>query len=152
MFEATRARLAALATFRDQLGEVAIAVATEQRNKVKSGRKRGAARRKQARAKQRELRGMLKVPRGSGQTRAGRLSALAAYTGMSEGAILRQLRRIKGASRTGSGISIDARATDEGVTLSASNQVSFLRRKRSETSDLNSVFRERLLARLLGGG
>lgn len=147
LVDGIRKRVAELAAFRERLGEVAIAVATEQRSKVKAGRKRAAPRRKAARTHQKTLRAAIRA-RARGETQAGRIAELAAVLGESEHSIRRKLQRIKGARRTGSGISIEAVANDDGVTLKASNQVGFLRRQRGEAEGIQSVFRERLIASL----
>lgn len=113
MFAALKTRLKALASLPDRLDAAAVAVATAQRGKVKA-RKRGAAKRRKALRLSLRLRGF---------------SA-------------REVRARVRKGRKGSGISIDARATADGVVLTASDQVNHFRRVRGENDDIMRVFRE----------
>lgn len=113
MFEAIRARLEELQNNQDRLLDAAIAVATEQRQKVREGR------RAKARARRDERRSL----------RAA---------GLSPREIRAQLR--KRAAKGGSGISIDAVSTGDSVRLTASDQVQHFRREQGETIDVVEAF------------
>lgn len=110
MFEALRERLRDVQNIEDRLLDAAIAVATEQRLQVRAGRRASATRRRDLRKELRE-------------------------SGASAAEV-----RAKTRGRHGSGISIDAISTGDGVTLTASDQVQHFRRVQGETVDVMAAF------------
>ena len=115
MFEALKQRLKDVQDFDQALEDAAIAVATEQRMKVREGQRQVSRIR---RDKRRELR--------------------------SSGFTAKETRARLGKRRKGSGISIEAQVSGLDVRLVASDQVMHLRREQDETIDIMAAYRKHL--------
>jgi len=122
MLDALKARLAEIQLVHERLPDAAITIATEVRSIVK-------ARRRSFSRAQRRQKALL---RSFGDPAAAKRYAEALGLKWSPAGS-------KG-RRKGSGVSIDAEATDSSVVLTASTQVQHFRRLNNETADLMAIF------------